>query len=106
MPTISLKPVLINYDNYIEVMLVHWPGVQGLKHSDPENEIKRHACYAELEDLKQNGVVGEIGVSNFNGNHLLKLLKVCKIKPAFNQFELNPLFIDRETIKVCRENQI
>ena len=106
MPSIPIEPVLTNFNNFIEIMLVHWPGIQGLKHSDPENEIKRHAYYAELEDLKQNGFIGEIGVSNFNSNHLIKLLKVCKIKPAFNQFELHPLFIDRDTIKVCRENDI
>ena len=30
----------------------------------------------------------------------------CDDKPRYNQFELHPLYIERETIKVCREHDI
>ena len=46
MPGVTIKPILPNFDNFIDIMLVHWPGIYNLKPDDPKNEIERHACYA------------------------------------------------------------
>jgi diketogulonate reductase-like aldo/keto reductase len=42
---IDLQLVLKNFGGYIDVMLVHWPGIFNLKPEDPQNEIKRHEYY-------------------------------------------------------------
>ena len=50
-------------------------------------EIKRrplHKVWAEMETLVKKGLVKDIGVSNFNAQSLLDLMKVM------NQIELNP----------------
>ncbi len=35
MPGIPLDPVVENFEGFVDIMLVHWPGIQGLKHNDP-----------------------------------------------------------------------
>lgn len=50
----------------------------------PTNE----AAWAEMEKLKEAGLVGEIGVSNYRVKDLESLLKVAKHKPVCNQIEM------------------
>ena len=84
MPGFALEPIVHNFDNFVDVLLVHWPGIYNLKPNDPKNVIARHEQYKKMEDLHKQGLVGEIGTSNFNHSHLRQLLDVCEIKPAYN----------------------
>ena len=95
MPGQDITPVLKSFEGYVDVMLVHWPGVYSLKPEDPQNEVKRHEHFRKLEDLQRLGDVGEIGLSNFNHSHIEKLLKVCEVKPKYNEFELHPLYLEK-----------
>ena len=70
MPGVPLDPVLKNFGGFVDVMLCHWPGIYNLKPDDPKNITARHAYYNQLESLKKQGHIGEIGVSNFNHSHL------------------------------------
>lgn len=45
-------------------------------------------CWAEMEKLKDAGVVGEIGVSNYRISDLEPLLAMAKHKPVCNQIEM------------------
>jgi diketogulonate reductase-like aldo/keto reductase len=42
-------------------------------------------------DLKKEGKVKDIGVSNYLKHHLQDLLAHSEVKPAINQFEIHPL---------------
>jgi len=57
----------------------------------PENLI---ACWKILEDLKDEGVIKSIGVSNFQPKDLEAVLKVCKHKPVVNQIEFHPYVLE------------
>jgi len=106
MPGFPPMRMIEAYDGFVDVMLVHWPGVYNLKPEDPKNETARHDFYAQLEKLHKEGQIGEIGLSNFNDRHVNRLVEQCEVKPHYNAFELHPLYIEKETIKACRDNDI
>ena len=49
-----------------------------------------------MEELVRLGKTKSIGVSNFNCEQIKEILKVCKIRPVCNQFEINPLWQNEE----------
>lgn len=91
---------------YLDLMLIHWPGVQGLAHSDPKQVEIRHESWRALEELYQEGKLKAIGVSNFLIVHLEKLLKVSKIKPTVNQVEFHPWGFDDQLLDFCKKEGI
>ncbi|EGZ11366.1 hypothetical protein PHYSODRAFT_338080 [Phytophthora sojae] len=61
---------------------------------------------AALEDMQAKGVVRDIGVSNFGEQHLTKLAKTWRVKPAVNQVELHPWLARADTVKFCQDQSI
>lgn len=55
-----------------------------------------------MEELKSEGKIRSIGVSNFKKYHLVKLLGKSSIVPAINQIEFNPLMQDNEVLEYCK----
>ncbi|CAG8721794.1 8731_t:CDS:2, partial [Cetraspora pellucida] len=92
--------------DYLDLFLIHWPGTQKLKPSDPQNGINRKASYKALEDLYTSGKIRAIGVSNYTHRHLTDLLSHCTIIPAVLQVELHPLYYQKELIDLCRKHNI
>ncbi|WEO77271.1 aldo/keto reductase [Cryobacterium sp. SO2] len=54
------------------------------------------AAYRALETLLADGRVRAIGVSNFTGAHLERLMTSSTVVPAVNQIELHPYFAQKE----------
>ena len=54
------------------------------------------AAYRALETLLGDGRVRAIGVSNFTGAHLERLMAERTVVPAVNQIELHPYFAQKE----------
>lgn len=69
--------------NYLDLYLVHWPGT---------DEALMIDTWLGMEKLYEDGKVKNIGVSNFNMNHLEILKKHAQIKPVINQVEFHPYF--------------
>ncbi len=66
---------------YIDLYLIHWPcAKRGLFRE----------TYRALETLYREGKVRAIGVSNFQPEHLDRLLDTAEVVPAVNQIELHP----------------
>lgn len=59
-------------------------------------------AWMDLLDIKKEGLVKEIGVSNFGINHLIKLDKY----PKYNQIEISPFCPQEETVRFCKDNSI
>ena len=51
---------------YIDILLLHWPGVSGKKASDPNQSEHRLIAWSLLEKYVQKGLIRSIGVSNFD----------------------------------------
>jgi len=81
---------------YIDLFLVHWP-VPG-KHVD---------AYRELECLRKEGLVRDIGVSNYTIEDLRELLESgIQTIPAVNQIEINPFLYRKVTLDFMRAHRI
>ncbi|KAL7632449.1 UNVERIFIED_CONTAM: hypothetical protein RMT77_017225 [Armadillidium vulgare] len=92
--------------DYIDLYLIHWPGVQNLQLSDKKNQILREESWKDLEELYKEGKIRSIGVSNFNVHHLESLLRSCSIVPHVNQIEFHPLYKQEELVTYCKSKGI
>lgn len=69
--------------DYIDLYLIHWPAPKiGLYHE----------TWKAMIQLRDEGRVKSIGVSNFNIAHIQRLLDETGVLPVVNQIELNPRF--------------
>ncbi|KAI9991937.1 hypothetical protein PInf_017317 [Phytophthora infestans] len=69
-------------------------------------KAKRADTWRAVEDMREQGILRDIGVSNFNETLLTKLLKTARIKPAVNQVELHPWMMRQSLVKYCTGNDI
>ncbi|WP_426432701.1 aldo/keto reductase [Staphylococcus xylosus] len=70
--------------DYLDLYLMHWPGT---------DEALMIDTWQGMEDLYKNDKVKNIGVSNFNIEHLEALLAQVSIKPVINQVEFHPYLL-------------
>lgn len=89
--------------DYIDLYLIHWP-------ANAKNYANWQEANAEtwlaLEELKREGKVRSIGVSNFWPEHLEALSQTASITPAVNQIEFHPGYWQAEVTAYCKENGI
>lgn len=71
----------------VDLYLIHWPAP--LRDQFVET-------WLVLEDLHRAGLTKAIGVSNFQKEHLERVLEAGSIVPAVNQVELHPAFQQRD----------
>jgi methylglyoxal/glyoxal reductase len=81
--------------DYVDLYLIHWP-VPG----------KRLESWRALEKLHADKRARAIGVSNFLVHHLEELFAKAHEKPAVNQIELTPFLQRRDTVALCKQEQI
>ena len=69
--------------DYLDLYLIHWP-------------VPAHDRYVEtwkaFIELRDEGLVRAIGVSNFEPEHLRRVIEATGETPAVNQVELHPHF--------------
>lgn len=68
---------------YIDLHLIHWPNPDVGKYVQ---------AWQALVDLRGQGLVRSIGVSNFTEEHLTRVIGATGVTPAVNQIELHPRF--------------
>jgi 2,5-diketo-D-gluconate reductase A len=85
--------------DYGDLFLIHWP-LPTLYDGDFVS------TWEVLEEFKADGRARSIGVSNFEVDHLQRLLNEADVVPAANQIELHPYFQNREVAAFCNEHGI
>ncbi|PSN44394.1 Alcohol dehydrogenase [NADP(+)] A [Blattella germanica] len=73
--------------SYIDLYLIHWPGVARLPVNNPDNAIIRKQTWQELVTLHKQGILKAIGVSNYT-------------------VEYHPHYKQPELLQFCNENNI
>jgi diketogulonate reductase-like aldo/keto reductase len=83
--------------DYVDLYLIHWP-----------NGPERNLAWQALGQLKKDGKVRSIGVSNYSAEQLRELLKKTNDVPAVNQIEFHPFIYHRQKsiIDFCRTHAI
>ncbi|KAJ1036839.1 hypothetical protein NDA11_005542 [Ustilago hordei] len=86
----------INLDGYVDCFLIHTPtsGPEGRKH-----------LWEALKELRSEGKVVTIGVSNYGLKHLQELID-RKETPAVNQIELHPWCQQKAIVELCKKHNI
>jgi 2,5-diketo-D-gluconate reductase A len=85
--------------DYVDLFLIHWP-LPTLYDGDFVS------TWQTLEEFKADGRSRSIGVSNFEVDHLRRLVGESEVVPAVNQIELHPYFQNREVAAFCEDNDI
>ncbi len=67
----------------IDLHLIHWPNPRVGKYAE---------AFRALVDLREEGLVRSVGVSNFTEEHLETVIKETGVTPVVNQIELHPYF--------------
>ena len=99
----SIEQSLKNFNlGYIDLMLIHFPGTMGLPKKDPNHLKNRKGSWRALEEYVDAGLIKSIGVSNYRPKHIEELMEYSRIKPVINQFEIHPLYVEHDTMEICR----
>ncbi len=70
--------------DYLDLVLLHWPFAD------------YYTAWRKLENLRDEGKIRTIGVSNFEPDRLIDLIAYNRVKPAVNQIETH-LYCQRQT---------
>ena len=81
----------------IDLFLIHWP---------IPSQGKYVEAWKTLVDLRSQGRIRSIGVSNFNQDHLERIIGESGVTPVVNQIELHPMFQQRDKRAYHQEHNI
>ena len=71
----------------VDLFLIHWP---------VPSQGKYVEAWKTLVELKKAGRIRSVGVSNFNQDHLERIIGETGVTPVVNQIELHPRFQQRD----------
>jgi len=89
-----------------DVVLIHFPGPNDSVQSPAKNKRLRQESWKALEQLRSEGRVKAIGVSNYVRRHIKELLAGCAVKPDVVELEIHPFNQQPELVALCRSNGI
>lgn len=98
--------------DHLDLYLIHWPvqlrkGVmypQGPDDLIPWTTEHMLELWGALEECVRQGLVRNIGTSNFSTKKLQVILDNCAIAPAMSQVEIHPCQQQKVMFDFCREN--
>ncbi|WP_367377425.1 aldo/keto reductase [Enterococcus gilvus] len=83
--------------DYFDLYLIHWP-------------LPKRGLYVEawqaLVRAQKLGLIRSIGVSNFEPEHLDKIIEETGVTPAVNQIEIHPYWVQERMLKANKERGI
>ena len=82
---------------YLDMLLIHWPS--------PAQDLYVETWKA-FEKVLADGLVRNIGVSNFQPAHLERLIANSQVSPTINQVELHPFFQQPEVRRANAKHQV
>ena len=74
--------------DYVDLFLIHWPM--------PFLQIDYVDTWKAVIELLETGRTTSIGVSNFQPDHLERIIDATGVTPAVNQIEIHPYFANNE----------
>jgi len=90
----SLKSIGVDQ---LDLVLIHWP-------------VPGQNLYVEtwkaLIEMRDEGLMRSIGVSNFNADHLTRIIAETGVTPVLNQIEINPQLQQPELRAFCAKHKI
>lgn len=90
--------------DYLDLYLIHWPANK-LQFGDKAASINVDTWRA-MERLADEKMVRSIGLSNFYPQHMEPVLATANIPPTVDQIEFHPGLLQKDTLDICRKNNI
>ncbi|CAL9057916.1 unnamed protein product [Musa banksii] len=96
---------------YLDLYLIHWPfhlkeGATRPPRASDILDFDMEGVWREMEKLVKDGLVRDIGVSNFTLKKLNKLLQCAQIMPSVCQMEMHPGWRNDKILEACKNNGI
>ena len=88
---------------YLDLYLIHWPANK--KQFENPDELNLQTWRA-MEDLYEAGKIRAIGLSNFLPHHMEVILKQGKVRPAIDQLEFHPGYMQKAAVDFCQAEKI
>lgn len=101
--------------DYLDLYLVHWPlaykeGDELFPFDENGKQLTENIDICDtwkgMEDCHKEGLSKSIGLSNFNKDQILRILKMCSVKPTVNQIECHPYLNQTKLIEFCKQHDI
>jgi len=101
--------------DYIDLYLIHWPvafrpGLEGFPSSNDDflslDEVPIQETWEAMVQLKNQGLIRHIGVSNFSKKKLEELMSNSDVIPEMNQIELHPYLHQDDLVDFCHKHGI
>jgi len=88
----SLKRLQLDY---VDLYLIHWP-----------NDDLTEETWKAMIELRQEGLCRSVGVSNFGGKRLDRLISCSDVVPVIDQIEMSPFLSQRQVRRFCADHDI
>ncbi|CAI7600946.1 unnamed protein product [Penicillium viridicatum] len=77
---------------YLDLYLMHWPVAfkPDTGHKDVIDNVNILETWWAMEELVKEGLVRQIGVSNFNQAQVEQILRHARVRPSVHEFETHP----------------
>lgn len=97
--------------DYLDLYLIHWPFcLKDGAHRPPEEgevlEFDMEGVWREMENLVRDGLVKNIGISNYTVKKLDRLLSCAQIWPSVCQMEMHPGWRNDKMLEACKKHGI
>ncbi|KAI9487352.1 MAG: 4-dihydromethyltrisporate dehydrogenase [Benjaminiella poitrasii] len=104
--------------DYIDLYLVHFPfstayvdpkvkvGFKTLEDEFKQEKSPMQDCWREMERLVDDGLVRNIGISNFNVQAIVDLLTYARIRPAVLEIEHHPYLQQKRLIDWAKKEEM
>jgi alcohol dehydrogenase (NADP+) len=102
--------------DHLDLYLMHWPVAQkeslglDLAHKGSDflslDDIPLSETFSAMQQLIDEGLVKNIGVSNFSIRHLQQLIEKTGITPSVNQVECHPYLAQNKLSDFCKKHRI
>lgn len=83
--------------DYLDLYLIHWPTPKKDRYVD---------TWKAFIELRKQGRVRSIGVSNFQPDHLDRIVKETGVVPVVNQIEVHPDFAQNDVVAANRKHGV
>jgi len=99
---------------YLDLYLIHWPVAFEHGTTFPEDDsgfialsdLPVTETWKGMEVVRDEGLTGHIGVSNFSVKKLKQIIDNCETKPQMNQVELHPHLQQQDLVDFCHKHDI
>lgn len=82
--------------SYLDLYLVHWPN----------EDVPMEETFGAMEELREEGRVRSVGVSNFTIGQLREAMEASEVPITVNQVEFHPWLYQEDLLEFCDQNGV